>query len=380
MQLAILTGWKIIDFSGEYYAKYWNYAYIDFMTRKFRKIYLIAPIELSDKRPTDSYLLNFENLHVIHLPPYSHYLGGMRHFRSHYAAVKNLQHIDYFYCTVPNPYCWLPALIAKRKVIMHYVGDSIDALRGNSRYGLLRKILYVTAYLPEYILCLLASKRSAVYTNGPHLQRKLKKFRIDSIAVISSTLREDEFYQKDFKPARESIKLLYVGFIRYGKGLETLIQAADILKQEGINVQLNLVGQGENQAHITRLSQELGIEKIVHYNNFIGNRARLLQIYRENDIFLFPSLSEGSPRAVLEAMANSLPVVSTPVGSLPWTFENNKEIKLCDFSDAEEFAEKILEYISTPSRTQEIILRAYEKVKNNYTLEKYMTKVFEKCV
>ncbi|WP_155486568.1 glycosyltransferase family 4 protein, partial [Vibrio campbellii] len=48
--------------------------------------------------------------------------------------------------------------------------------------------------------------------------------------------------------------------------------------------------------------------------------------YRRSDIFVFPSLSEGSPRVVVEAMAHGLPVIATDTGNTKYLLENDRGI------------------------------------------------------
>ena len=91
--------------------------------------------------------------------------------------------------------------------------------------------------------------------------------------------------------------------------------------------------------------------------------------------FGFASLSEGSPRVVLEAMANGLAIVSTPVGSLPKSFKNGEEILFADFNNHLDFSEKIIELISTPKLFQKIKNNGFRKVKN-YTIETFIKKIF----
>ena len=58
--------------------------------------------------------------------------------------------------------------------------------------------------------------------------------------------------------------------------------------------------------------------------NFLGFRKDILRILAAMDIFIMPSLDEGLPIAMLEAMAVGLPVIVTPVGEIPRVIENKQ--------------------------------------------------------
>ena len=84
------------------------------------------------------------------------------------------------------------------------------------------------------------------------------------------------------------------------------------------------------------IRKQIILENKIYNVTFLGhvdNRIQLNEILRNNDIFCFASLSEGSPRVILEAMANVINIVSTAVGSLPTIFENEKDILFADFND-----------------------------------------------
>lgn len=372
--IAVLGGFKTYKLNGKYYINYWHYVYIDFLCSNFRMVYLLTPVLRVSQIENKDYLLEYRNLHIIELPYYDKFVQGIKLFRQHFAGIRSLKHVDTFYCLFPSPYCWMPKLLFRKKCIMECVGDTIEVMLRNSHYSTIKKLFLIICYMPEYLLSILALRLSNTYTCGLHLQKRLEVLGVKSKPLISSLLTEEEFYEKnfDFKG-----NLLYVGFIRYSKGLETLIETVQLLKNNGLNVRLDIVGDGEFMDELKGMVKIKGLDTEVTMHGHIGNRNHLMEFYRKSDIFLFPSLSEGSPRVVLEAMANSLPVVSTPVGTLPYLFKDNKEIKFANFNDAKSFFDRIIEYITNREITQEIVNEAYQKVKKNYTMERFLNKLFE---
>ena len=75
-----------------------------------------------------------------------------------------------------------------------------------------------------------------------------------------------------------------------------------------------IAGRGDQEEPLRRLAAELGLSDRVH---LLGLRDDVETVFAAADVFVQPSLSEGLPLAVLEAMANGLPVVATRVGGIP---------------------------------------------------------------
>lgn len=110
----------------------------------------------------------------------------------------------------------------------------------------------------------------------------------------------------------------------------------------------------------------------IYLDGHIDNQGRLLSLLRSSDLFFFPSLSEGSPRVVIEAMSQGSPVLSTPVGSLPSCFEENKEILFFPFKDAETATSKILQVGENLEMLSQLRDRAYRSVSEKFTMEEFI--------
>ncbi|MBE7473083.1 MAG: glycosyl transferase family 1 [Anaerolineae bacterium] len=108
------------------------------------------------------------------------------------------------------------------------------------------------------------------------------------------------------------LKLLFVGRLRYYKGLDTLLHALTQLPQ----VHLTIVGIGPMQAQWQALSQELGLSSRVNFAGEI-DETHLPDYYHQADVFVLPSnaRSEAYGIVLLEAMAAGLPCVTTELGT-----------------------------------------------------------------
>jgi glycosyltransferase involved in cell wall biosynthesis len=104
-----------------------------------------------------------------------------------------------------------------------------------------------------------------------------------------------------------------VGNLRPVKNQTLLLQAAQQVCARYSNVRVVIIGDGPLREQLIRTAEELGIHKQVR---LLGARSEIPELLNALDIFVLPSLSEGLPMSVLEAMACGLPVVATRVGGI----------------------------------------------------------------
>ena len=342
-------------------------------------MYLLTSAYEVSEEPKLKKIGRIENIEIVGLPKITSYLNAQKQLFL-YCNVLNriIKNVDVVYCRVPDPFCWIPALLFHKKTIMHFVGDAIDATKYNEKWSLLKKKIMIAGYYPDYLLTIKAAKRSVVYTNGYHLLRRLEKYGVKATPVISSTMSEKMF--DDNLPDLESrvlpVRLIYVGYIRFAKGMNCLMSLSKELRDKRVNFVFDVIGSGEMFDDLKRFVIENELVGNVILHGHIDDKVELLQKIREADLFFFPSLSEGSPRVVIEAMSQGIPVVSTPVGSLPTTFEDKKEIRFFDFNDYKTACKIVEEFQANRKLFVTMRDNAYKKVKANYTIEAFLGKVF----
>src|SRR5581483_7788784 len=100
------------------------------------------------------------------------------------------------------------------------------------------------------------------------------------------------------------------------KGIAVLLEATHELRRDGHQVELVVVGGGALMAGLQDLARSLDLESAVSFAGLL-DRAGVRRALDAADLFVLPSLTEGLPRALLEAMARGLPTVATDVGGIP---------------------------------------------------------------
>jgi glycosyltransferase involved in cell wall biosynthesis len=105
-----------------------------------------------------------------------------------------------------------------------------------------------------------------------------------------------------------------VGSLHVRKGYQYLIEAVPLVLTELPGARFVLVGEGPERLRLEQLAAELGVAGRVQ---FLGQRTDVSAVLPEFDVFVLPSITEGMPNAVLEAMAAGIPVVASRVGGVP---------------------------------------------------------------
>lgn len=105
-----------------------------------------------------------------------------------------------------------------------------------------------------------------------------------------------------------------VGRLSDEKGFDLLIRAVDRLARVGLDVELLIAGEGDEEPRLRTLAAELGCGERVR---LLGYRADVKELYQAFDVFALSSLREGLPNVLLEAMALEVPVVATRIAGVP---------------------------------------------------------------
>ncbi|ASZ12394.1 glycosyltransferase [Chitinophaga pendula] len=381
MARILVHAWVVHKMGAAYYLPYTHWVYLREIVKYYEEVCLLSPVKVSTSMTENGLmpLEGFKNVTVKELPYSGSYMSAVPHLRAYINAYKTLHgRYDEVYARYPVPFGWLGKLYFKnKKRIIHFVGDPVDAAKTNPNFSTWRKMALISGFMPEHKAYLWACKGANVFTNGFHLKEKLAGKGIPANAVISTTLNEDDFYLDDTKQIdMVAPRLLYVGYLRKAKGVETVIRAFHRIAQQYPQARLTIVGSGEFEKELKDIAAQLNIAAAVVFTGHVDKRETLNEYLRSHDIFVFASLSEGSPRVILEAMANGINVVSTPVGSLPGMFKDDEDIVFAGFNDDAAFSEKIIALTREPQRAVKLRHQAYGKVKQ-VTIQQFIKKIFQ---
>lgn len=143
--------------------------------------------------------------------------------------------------------------------------------------------------------------------------------------------------------------ILYAGRLRTRKAVAVLLEAVARLRRDEPGVGLVLVGDGEQRTALRDQAERLGIAGAVRFVGAVP-RSEMARRLADADLFCLPSLYEGLPLAILEAMAAGLPVVATAVAGIPEAVEDGTTGLLVPPEDAEALARALGELARDPER------------------------------
>ncbi len=156
------------------------------------------------------------------------------------------------------------------------------------------------------------------------------------------------------------------------KGLEYLIEAArDISHPDTI---ICIIGDGSQRPKLEQLIRERDLEKKVFLVGRLEHAAHYLLAF---DVFVLPSVKEGFPWSVLEAMSAKLPVVATSVGAVPEIIEDGISGSVVKPRNPAQISEAVNHILGNELRAREIGIRAHQRVLFGFTLDKMVNQIVE---
>ena len=131
------------------------------------------------------------------------------------------------------------------------------------------------------------------------------------------------------------------------KAHEVFLEAASIIRAASPESTFLIIGDGERRAELEALARQLGVADATR---FLGWRDDMREVYADLDVVTLCSNNEGSPVALIEALAAARPVVSTRVGGVPNVVQDGESGLLVPPRDPVAFADAVLALLRDPAR------------------------------
>ncbi|HIH20703.1 TPA: glycosyltransferase family 4 protein [Candidatus Micrarchaeota archaeon] len=234
-------------------------------------------------------------------------------------------------------------------------------------------IAWVQPQYPFFVKIILRALESFAYSHADavvflsdaEVQSFKKKmgFLPENFRVIPTGVDLSRFKAKTSRARKKKKTVLFLGRLLEVKGARFLVQAAP-----AINAKIIIAGKGPEKLKLEQMAVEKNLGNVV----FLGQVERPEKLLAECDVFVLPSLSEGLPIAMLEAMASRKPCVVTDIG-LP--VENGKNALVVKPGNPEALANAINRLLVNPALAARIAKNGFRHVKTNFDWDKSILRI-----
>src|SRR3989344_1794594 len=158
------------------------------------------------------------------------------------------------------------------------------------------------------------------------------------------------------------------------KGIDFLLQAWKNVVKVSPKSKLLLLGDGPMLQEMRNSASQLEIKDSVY---FLGHTQQILDFLQASDIFVLPSLQEGMPNSLLEAMACGLPVIATRIGGVMDIVKDGENGILIEPADPQGLADGILRLLNDSEFARKIACNAFQTIKNSYSIDSIAARYIE---
>ncbi len=274
------------------------------------------------------HVLNIPDADVVPLPP----LKSVIRSQAYYFPTRRILRqfaasVDVLFIRVPFQ---IPTALRGLRTpkLLHVAGNPYEVISVSTDYhGLMKRLaLRFAAHSNATLRRMTAEPMTRVASNGSEMWDVLRA-RAGRV-VVSSCIYEREMRPRENLALGVPPRMLFVGYLRPEKGIHNLLDAFEQLRKTR-PLKLTLVGGTDK----TTRSEDSTHQRIrnspyrddIQLTGMIEFGEPLFDLYRSHDVFVLPSLSEGTPRTLVEARSFGCPVVATRAGGIPSSVEHEKD-------------------------------------------------------
>jgi glycosyltransferase involved in cell wall biosynthesis len=269
---------------------------------------------------------------------------------------------------------WLEIDRLRRPFALEVMGDPWDALGAGTLQGVLRPVFRHAAVRDLKKMCNGAT--ATHYVTQDVLQKRYPPCKTSYAVGFSDVLLQAGFATSQILGNRyqriEGRKVqgdshgraLRVGFIgslaQMYKGPDVLLRAVALCRNRGLDLRIELVGDGRYMGALKQIASRLGVAGRTTFLGQLPSGEPIRDFLDSIDLFILPSRAEGLPRALLEAMARGCPCIGSSVGGIPEILDPMDTVPAGDIGA---LARKILDVADAPERMKHMAERNFEKAK-----------------
>ena len=216
---------------------------------------------------------------------------------------------------------------------------------------------YIRYPLRRRMICSALREADSVVTKSGEIAGKITGLGIDAnkVHVVYNGINRDLFQPRDKQEQRRKLGLpaaaktvLFIGNLSPEKGIDHLLRACAELRDSEPSLSLVIVGDGPLRAEIETRAGELGIADATTLLGRLGHE-QIPSWLNAADVLCLPSLREGCPNVVLEALASGTAVVASAVGAIPEMMQHTRLGFMAPPGDARTLAAQLARALALPA-------------------------------
>lgn len=183
---------------------------------------------------------------------------------------------------------------------------------------------------------------------------------------------------EQIKESQKKSELLFIGRLEEQKGVDVLLKALKILKEEKITPQTFIIGYGRQEEVLKNYCKKENLTNV----KFLSKRDDALSFLKASKIFVLPSRWEGLPITILEAASLKKPIITTEVGGIKEVL-NEDEAIFVEKDNPNSLSRAIKNLLFNEKLQKEIGEKAFSKVNNHFsmrTFSKKLTNLYEELI
>ncbi len=236
-------------------------------------------------------------------------------------------------------------------------------------------LLYPAPYLKELIL----NAKPFITISNYNKNLLIKKYSLSETDITVNYCGIDtDYFTMKLDSQSDIFTILSVSALKEIKGIKYLIDACKLLNDNNINFKCNIIGGGPDFEDLSEIINSNNLNEKIFLVG-IKTQDEIKEYLQNSDIFVLPSLSEGIPIAVMEAMAMALPVIATNITGLPEIIIDNKNGYLVESSNSQQLAKKIKHLYHHPEIREKFKNNSRKIIEEKFNLKKNVTK-FEQLI
>ncbi len=246
---------------------------------------------------------------------------------------------------------------------MYFWFSAIEKLNYSVYLLLANRIIAVSNYVRKFTLdffSFIDPKKIVVVYNGIHYE-------------LFKDSKPDEQIRSQLKIEKETIVVGFVGRLTFQKGITYLLDAASIIETKNRAVKFLIVGEGELREELEAKVKSMRLGNII----FVGFQREIIKYLSIMDIFVLPSLFEGLPMSVLEAMACKKPVVATNISGTAEVVVDNQTGFLVEPKNVEQLTDRLMRLIANSSIRQQMGELGMQRVIQQFSAQRMINKTEE---